>query len=158
MNQRTMEKMGESLKISFVAARALITLTRAEMGQRIDTVHDKKALDAAATFMHNVNSGRDVFKGDSLSGSALYACTAYDAALRAVQSRAQSLLSEQSLEEFFVDIQKSLEDLLNSRSVMPNQIKQSKAFFSWLMKSTSDETRQVLESKSKLEFPEWLKK
>ena len=158
MNQQTMEKMGESLKLSFIAGRALIALSRVEKGQPVNAVFYRKALDTAASFMRSVNSGRDVFKGNSLSGSALYACTAYDVALRAMKSRAQSVLSKHSLEDFFADIEKHLEDLLNSKPVKPDQITQSKAFFSWLMKSTGDETRQVLESKANVELPEWLNK
>lgn len=158
MNHRIMERVGDSLKISFIAARALLALSKAEQGSYIASDYDKKALHAASAFMQEVNSGRDVFRGDSLSASALHACTAYDLALRAVRSRAQSLLTAQSLEGFFTDIAKSLEDLVGSRPVKKNQLAQSKVFFSWLMKSTSDETRQALESQAGVEIPEWLSK
>lgn len=156
MNQQVMEKMGESIKVSFIAGRALMVLSEAQKEQSINVDRYRKSLQDAIEFMKNVNNGRDVFKGSSLSGRSLHACTAYDTALRALRSAANSLLSQSSLGDIFIDIQKSLEDLLYSKPVDKDEIQLSRDFFSWLMRSSSHDTRQVIESNAKFEFPQWL--
>ena len=130
MNQQVMEKMGESITVSFIAGRALMVLSQAQKEQPINVDRCRKSLQDAIEFMKNVNDGRDVFKGNSLSGRALHASTAYDTALRAMRSAANSLLSQSSLEDIFMDIQKSLEGLLHSKQVDKDKIQLSRDFFS----------------------------
>jgi len=156
MSQRIMEKMGESIKISFIAGRTLMALSEAQKEKSINVDRYRKVIQDAIEFMENVNNGRDVFKGNSLSGRSLHACTAYDTALKAMKSAARSLLSESSLEDIFIDIQKSLEDLLNSKPVDKEKMQLSRDFFSWLMKSSSNDTRQFIERNTRFDFPQWL--
>jgi len=156
MSQRIMEKMGESIKISFIAGRTLMALSEAQKEKSINVDRYRKVIQDAIEFMENVNNGRDVFKGNSLSGRSLHACTAYDTALKAMKSAARSLLSESSLEDIFIDIQKSLEDLLNSKPVDKEKMQLSRDFFSLLMKSSSNDTRQFIERNTRFDFPQWL--
>lgn len=156
MNQQIMEKMGDSIKVSFIAGRALMALSEAQKEKSINVDRYRKVLQDAIEFMESVNNGRDVFKGNSLSGRSLHACTAYDTALKAMKSATNSLLSESNLEDIFIDIQKSLVDLLNSKPVNKDKIRLSRDFFSWLMKSSSNDTRQLIERNTRFDFPQWL--
>jgi len=148
--------MGENIKVSFVAGRALMALSESQKEKNANVVRHRKDLQNAIEFMESVNNGRDVFKGNSLSGRSLHACAAYDTALKAMKSATNSILSASSLEEIFMDIQRSLENLLNSKAVDDDKIQLSKNFFSWLMKSSSTDTRQLIERNTRFDFPQWL--